>query len=224
MSHRACIIAGITLSAALLASCASGSKPSPGASGSGSPAASTAAPNALGPSACVTASKASSQAGPFKLVSPHTLCGLPQNNSQAEQSAGGEMVSAVEGDLQNVNGGPNYGQQTSWVSQGYQIPQNAAGVYRSISFTGLMGTFNPQAAASAVESSVASGYTFTSVPPGPNGGVMACGALNSTSENCVWSTPTTLGLIMIIDTTKQLTGTNIAANALRIRDVLEVPI
>jgi hypothetical protein len=210
---------GALAAAVVLTSCtSSGSKPSGGAS----PAGSAVQPNPLGASACVTASPAASQASKWKLLSPGTLCGLPQNNTSAEVSSSQEMASAIEGDLTNISG-QTYGTQTSDVSQGYQIGRNAAGVYRSISFTGLEGTFNPQAAASAVETSIASNYTFTSVPPGPHGGVMACGPVSSDSANCVWATPTTLCLIMIIDTTQQLIGPNVAANAVRIRDVLEVP-
>jgi hypothetical protein len=226
VSHRGAAVAVISLSAVVLASCASGPAPSPGGSGnrspSVSPGASTAAPDALGPSACVTASQPSSQAASWKLVSPATLCGLPQNNSPAEVSASQEMVSAVESDLQNFNG-PDFGQETSAVSQGYQIAHNDVDVYRSVSFTGLEGTFDAQAAVSAVEASFASDYTFTSVPPGPHGGVMACAPVAFDSADCVWATPTTLCFIIIIDTTRQLVGPGAAANAVRIRDVLEVP-
>jgi hypothetical protein len=200
-----------------LASCTSGSGPKP-------PSASTSAPNPLGPSACVTASQASSHGSRWKLLSPRTLCGLPQNNSPAEQSSSQQMASVIQELLTNFSGnGPDYGKATSDVSQGDQIPHNNSGVYRSISFTGLEGTFSTQAAANAVETSLASGYTFNRVPPGPHGGVMACGSVSSNSENCVWATPTTLCLIMIIDTTQQLIGPNIDANAVRIRDVLEIP-
>jgi len=200
-----------------LASCTSGSSPKP-------PSASTPPPNPLGPSACATASQAPSHAGKWKLLAPHTLCGLPQNNSPAEQSSSQQMASVIRELLTNFSGnGPDYGKATSDVSLGYQIGHNTAGVYRSISFTGLQGTFNAQAAASAVETSLGSGYTFNSVPPGPHGGVMACGVAASDNENCVWATPTTLCLIMIIDTTQQLIGPSIDANAVRIRDVTEVP-
>lgn len=134
------------------------------------------------------------------------------------------MASVMQELLTNFSGnGPDYGKETSDVSQGYQIPHNTSAVYRSISFTGLEGTFNAQEAAHAVETSLGSGYTFNSVPPGPHGGVMACGSVSSNSENCVWASPTTLCLIMIIDTTQQLIGPNVDANAVRIRDVLEVP-
>ena len=189
-----------------------------------SPSASTSPPNPLGPSACVTASQAASHGTKWKLLSPRTLCGLPQNNSPAEQSSSQQMASVMKELLTNFTGnGPDYGKETADVSQGYQIARNTSGVYRSISFTGLEGTFNPQAAASAVETSLGSGYTFDSVDPGPHGGVMACGSVSSNSENCVWATPTTLCLIMIIDTTQQLIGPSVDANAVRIRDVLEVP-
>ena len=209
---------GALAAVVVLTACTSpASKPSPGPS-----AGSVVQPNPLGASACDTASQAASQASKWKLLSPGTLCGLPQNNTSAQASSGQEMVSAIEGDLTNISG-QTYGTETSDVSQGYQIGRNAAGVYRSIDFTGLEGTFSPQAAASAVETSLASNYTFTSVPPGPHGGVMACGPVSSESANCVWATPTTLCLIMIIDTTQQLIGPNVAANAVRIRDVLEVP-
>jgi hypothetical protein len=200
-----------------LASCTSGSSPK-----SASP--STSAPNPLGPSACVTGSQATGHASKWKLLSPHTLCGLPQNNSPAEQSSSQQMASVMQELLTNLTGnGPDYGKETSDVSQGYQIPHNASGVYRSISFTGLEGTFNVQAAANAVETSVGSGFTFNSVPPGPHGGVMACGSVSTNNADCVWATPTTLCLIMFIDTTQQLIGPSIDANAVRIRDVLEVP-
>jgi hypothetical protein len=209
---------GALAAVVVLTACTSpGSKPSPGPS-----AGSVVQPNPLGASACDTASPAASQASKWKLLSPSTLCGLPQNNTSAEVSSSQEMASAIESDLTNING-QTYGTETSDVSQGYQIGHNTAGVYRSISFTGLEGTFSPQAAASAVETPLASNYTFTSVPPGPHGGVMACGPVSSDSANCVWATPTTLCLIMIIDTTGQLIGPNVAANAVRIRDALEVP-
>jgi hypothetical protein len=199
---------------------------SPGASKtpSASKGLSASALNDTGSSACVTASQPSSQASSWNLVSPSTLCGLPQNNSPQELSAGQAMVSAVEGDLTNFNG-PNFGQETSDVAVGYQIQHNTADIYRSVSFTGMEGTFRPRAAASAVESSLDFGqhYTFRSVPPGPHGGVMACGGEFPDSEDCVWATRTTLCVIMIIDTTQELVGSSIAANAVRIRDVLEVP-
>jgi hypothetical protein len=221
VNDRGRLAAVITFSVVVLAACTSGPASAPGASPSGSPAASAAAPDALGPSACDTSSQTSSQSASWKLVAPATLCGLPVNNSAAQQSSSQAMVSAVEGDLQNLNG-PAYGQQTSSVSQGYQVARNSAGVYRSITFTGLDGTFSPQAAANAVETSIEDNYTFSSVPPGPHGGVMACGSQFSDTETCVWATPTTLGLFTIIDTTKELVGSSIAANAVSIRDVLEV--
>jgi hypothetical protein len=206
---------GALTAAVVLAACTSpGPKPSP--------AGSSVQPNPLGASACATASQAPSQVSKWKLLSPRTLCGLPQDNSAAELSSSQEMASAIESDLTNING-QTYGTETSDVSQGYQIGHNTAGVYRSITFTGLEGTFSPQAAASSVETSIASNYTFTSVPPGPHGGVMACGPVSSESASCVWATPTTLCLIMIIDTTQQLVGPNAAASAVSIRDVLEVP-
>jgi hypothetical protein len=201
---------------------------SPGASktpvASKDPPASAPASNDTGPAACVAASQPSGAASSWKLVSPGTLCGLPQNNTPEELSAGQEMVSAVEGDLTNFNG-QTFGQETSDVAVGYQIQRNTVDIYRSVSFTGLEGRFRPRAAASAVESSLDFGqhYTFKSVPPGPHGGVMACGGEFPDSEDCVWATPTTLCVIMIIDTTEQLVGSNTAANAVRIRDVLEVP-
>jgi hypothetical protein len=228
-------IAGAVVAAAaivlVVAAVAPGKSPRPASSTSASktPSASkrpsASAPNDTGPSACAAASQAGqgSQAGPWRLLSPSTLCGLPQNNSPQELSASQGMASALESDLDNFNG-QNFGQETSDVSVGYQI-QHGFGIYRSVTFTGLEGTFRPRAAASAVESGLDFGqhYTFTSVPPGPHGGVMACGGEYPDSEDCVWATRTTLCVIMIIDTTRELVGSSIAANAVRIRDVLEVP-
>jgi hypothetical protein len=221
-------IAAIVL---LVVAAAPGKSPRPASSTSASktPSApkhpSASAPDETGPSACAAAGQPSTQAGqagPWKLLSPSTLCGLPQNTSPQELSASQGMVSALESDLDNFNG-QNFGRETSDVSVGYQI-QHGLGIYRSVSFTGLEGTFRPRAAASAVESGLDFGqrYTFTSVPPGPHGGVMACGGEYPDSEDCVWATRTTLCVIMILDTTRELVGSSIAANAVRIRDVLEV--
>ncbi len=69
------------------------------------------------------------------------------------------MASAVEGDLVNFNG-QNFGRETSDVSVGYQVQRNTVGSYRSVSFTGLEGTFRPRAAASAVESGLDFGQHY----------------------------------------------------------------
>ena len=56
----------------------------------------------------------------------------------------------------------------------------------------------------------------------PHGGAMGC-ANEEGTETCVWATHTTLCSVQIIDTTGELLGSNIAVNAVRIRDALEAP-
>jgi hypothetical protein len=51
---------------------------------------------------------------------------------------------------------------------------------------------------------------------------MACSGENDAGD-CVWATSTTVAEITITDSTRDLLGANIGANAVRIRDVLEAP-
>ena len=106
----------------------------------------------------------------------------------------------------------------------YETPSHL-GVYRFIIYQGFTGTFNQAAAVSALanqnENPDIPGNVFHSVPAGPHGGVMEC-APSYSAEDCVFATPTTLGYFEIDDTSNELTGTHTDANAIRIRDAVEV--
>jgi hypothetical protein len=184
-----------------------------GAAASRSSARAPLASSAEGPLACVTAGHAAGGSGPWKVIAPQKLCGLPQDNSAAYRQSGKTLVIEYKL-LLSLN---NAGSQTSSVALEYQSPQGIPNFYRSISFEGLDGRFRPAAAVSAIEEE---GYTYNRVPSGPHGGAMECANIEGT-ENCVWATHTTLGVISIIDTTGDLLGPNVAANAVRIRDALE---
>lgn len=180
----------------------------------GKPSPSTALPaSALGPSACVTAGQPAGGSGPWKFVAPPTLCGLPLDNSSQSQQLG----QTVADETKLLVTTDNAGSVTSSTTQEYQSPK-VPNFYRSINFVGLKGRFRPAAALSEAEEQ---GYTYASVPPGPHGGAMACADVQG-GENCVWATPTTLGIYTIIDTTHELI-TAIGPNAARIRDALEAP-
>jgi len=169
---------------------------------------------ATGPSACVTAARPTGGNGPWKFVSPATLCGLPLDNSGQSQQLGQTVAGEDKGILDLANAGS----VTSSTTAEYQSPETPK-FYRSVNVVALVGTFRPAAAVSAVEGTA---YTFKKVPPGPHGGAMGCGNEEGT-WNCVWATRTTLGDIEIIDTTGELLGANIGVNAVRIRDALEAP-
>jgi len=183
------------------------SKPSQSASGGLSA-------SAMGPSACVTSGGSTAGSGPWTLVAPRTVCGLPLDNSadykQTDQTLAGDFKL-----LLTMDGG---GSPTSTVTLEYQSPQTP-NFYRSINLVGFEGRFQPAAAVSVIEQQ---GYTYKNLPPGPHGGALACANVEG-SENCVWATSTTLCSVGIIDLSRELLGASIAANAVRIRDAVEVP-
>jgi hypothetical protein len=209
---------GIVLVAFVVAGCSpAASKPAsphPSPSASKSSASTALAKTALGPSACVTAARPTGGSGPWKLVPPPTLCGLPvQTSEQYLQTAQG--LASIDKILFSMN---NVGPVTSTVTATYQSPP-IPNFSRSVAFVGFEGTFHPAAAASVLEGTT---YTYTAVPPGPHGGAMGC-ANEEGTEQCVWATSTTLCEIQILDSTGELTGASLAANAIRIRDALEAP-
>ena len=192
------------------------STPSPSAKASaGGP--STTAPvtgSALGPSACVPAGQPAGGSGPWKLLSPRSLCGLPLFDS-AQYVQSGQSVASMDKMLFSMN---NVGPVTATVTLTYQSPKTP-NFYRSVAFVGFEGRFRPAAAINAME---LPSYTYTSEPPGPHGGMLACGRTQG-AWDCVWATPSTVCDIEILDTTGELIGANIGTNAVRIRDALEAP-
>ena len=183
------------------------SKPSPSASTGLSAA-------AMGPSACVTADRSTAGSGPWTLIAPHTVCGLPLDNSSDYQQSG-QVLAGEYKLLLSMDGG---GSPTSTVTLEYQSPR-IPNFYRSISVVGFEGKFRPAVAVRVIEEE---GYSYSNLPPGPHGGALACANVEGT-ENCVWATSTTLCSLSIIDLSRELLGANVAANAVRIRDAVEAP-
>lgn len=190
--------------------------------GSGSGSSAGPPPSPTGPKACVLPGATASTSSHWKIVLPRTLCGLPQDNTAEMLSAGQDMVSVLQSVLSTSGlGGPSAGNATSSHAQAYQLSH--AGIYRSITFVGLGGRFSPAAAVAALSSSLQDSAPFRSVPPGPHGGAMECALMSGTLWECVWATTSTVGEFQIIDTTNELTGSHLAANAVRIREAVEVP-
>jgi hypothetical protein len=183
------------------------SRPSPSAS-SGLSA------SAMGPSACVTADRPAAGSGPWTLISPRTVCGLPLDNSSDYQQSG-QVLAGEYKLLLNMDGG---GTPKSTVTLEYQSPR-IPNFYRSISVVGFEGRFRPAVAVRVIEEE---GYSYSNLPPGPHGGALACANVEG-AENCVWATSTTLCSLSIIDLSHELLGASIAANAVRIRDAVESP-
>jgi hypothetical protein len=162
---------------------------------------------------------ASGGSGPWTVVQPQMICDLPPDTSAGELEANQELVSAVESDVSTSTlTGPSAGTYTSSVGAGYEYrPGTVPGVYRSVGFAALNGTFNVPVAMASIESDY--DITWQNLPPGPHGGLLACGMLTG-APLCAFATSTTLCQFNIIDTTKDL-YTNLAANALAIRDTIE---
>jgi hypothetical protein len=178
-----------------------------------------------GPSACALAVEAASRTGPWRMVTPRTLCGMLRDNTAQIRQADSAMVNAMQAVVaaSGITGTASVGQYRSEFAQGYQVPANPQGIYRSVSFTGLDGTFSPAAAVAALGAALDTGSPFRTVPPGPHGGAMACARVSAITEQCVWATGSTLGVIQIVDTTRQMVGSHVPGNAVLIRDAIEAP-
>jgi hypothetical protein len=180
---------------------------------------------ASGPSACVLAGSPSGGSGPWKLVKPTTLCGMPQDTTPGGLQADQELLSATQLIFNPLAGQPSMGNETSGFAVSYEVPEHL-GFTRYVNFVGFDGTFNPQVAVSSLaqqdENPDIPGNVFHPVPAGPHGGAMEC-APSYSAEECIFATSTTLGDMMIDDTLGQLTGSHTGTNAIRIRDALEVP-
>jgi hypothetical protein len=181
-------------------------------------------PSPTGPSACVRPESAASGGGRWKFALPRTLCGLARNNTAQMLTSNQAMEAALLSALSTSGLGSQAspGHPTSSVAQAYQLGANQSGIYRSVAFVGLKGSFSPGAAIATLGSALESGAPLRDVPAGPHGGAMRCALASSRAWQCVWATTTTVGEFQIIDTTGELTGRHLAANAVRIRDAIEV--
>lgn len=188
-----------------------------GCGATGTQHASRPAPSAKGPQACDVPGNPSNGSGRWKLVTPATVCGMKTDNSAQMQQANQSAI----GSLEFLVSAAGVGHYTHGVARGWEltIPGDPP-INRGVTFNGLDGTFKPAAAVSAVGNG--SGYPVTSMPAGPHGGALACGEFGGADQvQCVWATTTTLGTFIFSDTTGELLGSHLAANAVRIRDVLE---
>lgn len=181
-------------------------------------------PSPTGPSACVRPGNVAKSSRSWKFALPRTLCGLVRNNTAPMLTSNRAMVEALQGALSasGLSGAASPGYVTSSLAQAYQLGASQSGIYRSIAFVGLKGRFGPAAAVATLGNALQSGAPLRSVPAGPHGGAMRCALVSGYAWQCVWATTTTVGEFQIIDTTGQLTGRHIAANAVRIRDAIEV--
>jgi hypothetical protein len=181
--------------------------------------------SALGPSACVTGGQSAGATGPWKLIEPRTLCELPQLTSASAQAAAQELLSSTELIFNSGGVYPDFGSETSDFAVSYETPLHISAL-RYVNVVGFNGTFNPAVALSVLSQIDASPYirgdVFHSVPAGPHGGAMKCAPVYQFSENCIFATSTTLGDFTFEDSLKELNGANTDANAIRIRDALEV--
>jgi len=135
------------------------------------------------------------------------------------------MVHALQSALSETSpgGSPSgAGHFTSALAQAYQLGSSQSGIYRSIAFVGLKGLFSPATAVATLGGALQSGIPLHTVPAGPHGGAMRCALVSGYAWQCVWATANTVGEFQIIDTTGELTGRHLAANAVRIRDAIEV--
>jgi hypothetical protein len=175
--------------------------------------------SASGPSACVTRDQPAEGSGPWKVVQPKALCGLPADNSPEGTEASQEALSSTKLVFSPVSGQANPGTERSGFAVGYQIP-SSYNFERFINVVAFNGRFRPHVAVS--ELAQLDTGSFHTVPSGPHGGLMEC-APSYNNQVCIFGTSATLGQFTIADTLNELTGANTPVNAIRIRDALEGP-
>jgi hypothetical protein len=161
-----------------------------------------------------------SSSGPWKMIQPNSVCGVPLSTDQALNSIAQDEMKGAEIEFDFPGG---FGSYTSGIAFQSMPPDNSNSPYLGIQVYGFNGTFtNLTAAVKAMES--VSSETFYDVPAGPHGGVMQCG-LDTTDDiqECVFATPTTLGDIQF--TFQNLTippGISADASAIDVRNAVEV--
>lgn len=171
-----------------------------------------------GPTAC-DRTAGSQGGGPWTIVMPGTLCGLPADTS-ANARRNGQALVQTETISFSSGAHPGIGTAQSSAFGSWVTPIGVP-VYRSISATGFTGQFNPSIALKTLETS---GPAYRKISPGPHGGVMACRLSSGGSESCAFATTTTAGAFTLGDTSGQLTkGSRAATIATEIRDALEAP-
>ena len=146
----------------------------------------------------------------WTLTAPASLAGLSRDTSSIDQSAFAGEVSRLRSGVTSL---PNYGSLKSTVSALYTLGPN-----QSVGFIGFNGTFNVQVVLKSGPH-----LKVSKANPGPHGGTAECGQL-SPDTLCQWSTPTTVGIIVVIPTSAAASQESIAAAnslMLRIREAVE---
>lgn len=146
----------------------------------------------------------------WTLTAPSSVAGLSRDTSSSDQSGFAGEVSTLRSGVTSL---PNYGSLKSTVSALYTLGPNQA-----VGFIGFNGTFNVQ-----VVLKNGPHLKVSKASPGPHGGTAECGQL-SPDTLCQWSTPTTVGIIVVIPTTAAASPESIAAAnslMLRIREAVE---
>jgi hypothetical protein len=146
----------------------------------------------------------------WTLTAPPSVAGFSRDTSSIDQSAFAREVSTLRAGVTSL---PNYGSLKSTVSALYKLGPN-----QSVGFIGFNGTFN-------VEVVLQNGphLKVSKASPGPHGGTAECGQL-SPDTLCQWSTPTTVGIIVVIPTSPAARQESVAAAnslMLRIRGAVE---
>jgi hypothetical protein len=179
--------------------------------------------NALGPSACITASNASGT-GAWKMVQPRTLCGQPLDTTAQRRAVDQESLQVAELTFNPLVETTNLGNYTSGFAAGYELPAGL-GVSRFVNIVAFNGHFNAVAMVNAmVSQSAAPGEVFRTMPAGPHGGILQCAISGPYSADCVFGTATTIAYVTIEDTKKELVGAQAGATAIDIRNAVEVRI
>jgi hypothetical protein len=120
----------------------------------------------------------------WQLTAPPKVAGLSRDTSAVDQSGFGPLVAKFRSDVTSLK---NYGSLTSTVSAIY-----TQGSSHTVGLIGFNGTFKVSVVLKSGPS-----MTVTSASPGPHGGVAECGHASS-DVVCQWSTPTTVGIVVVI--------------------------
>lgn len=146
----------------------------------------------------------------WTVTAPPTVAGLSRDTSPIDQSGFGSLVTRFRSDVTSVK---NYGSLTSTVSAIYTL-----GSGHTVGLIGFNGKFNVSLVLKSGPS-----MTVSSANAGPHGGVAECGTASS-DVVCQWSTPTTVGIVVVTSSTpgaSQETVKTVDNLMIRIRDSAE---
>jgi hypothetical protein len=148
--------------------------------------------------------------GKWVVTAPPTAAGLGRDHNPADQLSFGSAVTKFKSSLTTL---PAYRHLASTVSAVY-----ALGSAQAVGFVGFNGTFSQQLTLRTTRDLAVRG-----VDPGPHGGTAGCGSAQLTTV-CDWSTPTTVGIVLIAPTSGSGRSEPIAAAdrlMIRLRNAVE---